>query len=99
MAKIVEVKEIPLNSLEVGKGQLRPREVGKDIDELADSIRKICQFEPIVVYESSKPGKYEILIGQRLFLACKEIGEETILAAIIDEPMDDITALDIIKSR
>jgi hypothetical protein len=38
MARIKEVKEIPLSDLEIGLGQVRLRDVGKDIDELADSI-------------------------------------------------------------
>ena len=37
-SKVVEVKEIPLTSLVIGKGQVRVRDVGKDIDELAASI-------------------------------------------------------------
>ena len=40
MAKIVEIKEIPLDALVIGKGQVRVRDVGKDIEELASSIKK-----------------------------------------------------------
>jgi len=86
------MKEIPLGDLELGKGQSRTRERGKGIDELADSIRKVGQLEPIVVCPGSKPGKYEILTGQRRFLACKEIGAPTILAGVMDERVDEITA-------
>lgn len=92
MAKITEMKEIPLGDLEVGKGQSRTRERGKGIDELADSIRKVGQLEPIVVCPGSKPGRYEILTGQRRFLACKDIGAPTILAGVMDERVDEITA-------
>jgi len=92
MAKITEMLEIPLEDLDVGKGQSRTREVGKGIAELADSIRKVGQLEPIVVCPASKPDKYEILTGQRRFLACKEIGQKTIWAAVMDERVDEITA-------
>jgi len=92
MANITEMKKIPLEDLEFGKGQSRTRDPGKGIDELADSIRKVGQLEPIVVCPGSKPGKYEILTGQRRFLACKEIHAPTILAAVMDERVDEITA-------
>lgn len=92
MAKITQMIEIPLEDLELGKGQSRTRDVGKGIDELADSIRKVGQLEPIVVCPGLKPGNFEILTGQRRFLACKEIGAPTVLAAVMDERVDEITA-------
>lgn len=94
MPRIKEVKEIPLNDLYIEKAQVRTREVGKEIDELADSIRKVGLLEPIVVCESddNKKGQYEIITGQRRFLAHQEIGAKTILAAILDEKVDEVTA-------
>lgn len=92
MATIKEVKEIPLKDLVIGKGQIRVSDVKKDISELADSIRKIGLLEPIVVCPTDKPGRYEILIGQRRFLAHQELKKETILAAILDEKVDETTA-------
>lgn len=92
MARIKEVREIPLDNLDIGKGQVRLRHVGKDIDELADSIRAVGLLEPIVVCESETPGKYEIITGQRRFLAHKELQKKTILAAILDERVDQTAA-------
>jgi len=92
MAKIIDIKKIPLGDLELSKGQSRTREVGKGLDELGDSIRKVGQLEPIVVCPASKPNKFEILTGQRRFLACKEIGAPTIWAAVMDERVDETTA-------
>ena len=92
MAKIKEVREIPLADLEIGKGQVRLRDVGKEIDELADSIRKVGLLEPIVVCESETPGRYEIITGQRRFLAHKELKRQSILAAILDHHVDEQTA-------
>jgi len=92
MAKNTEMKKLPLEDLELGKGQSRTSDVGKGVPELADSIRKIGQLEPIVVCPGSKPGKYEILTGQRRFLACKDAGVPTILAVVMDERVDEITA-------
>ncbi|MGH9428159.1 MAG: ParB/RepB/Spo0J family partition protein, partial [Terriglobia bacterium] len=92
MARIKEVKEIPLEDLVVGKGQVRVRDVGKEISELAESIRVVGLLEPIVVCPAEKPGKYEIITGQRRFLAHRELKKKTILAAILDERVDETTA-------
>ena len=69
MATVKEYLQIPLDSLEIGRGQARTREVYTGIAELADSIRKVGLLEPIVVCEGVQEGKYEILTGQRRFLA------------------------------
>jgi ParB family chromosome partitioning protein len=92
MAKIIEIKEIPLNELVIGKGQVRVRDVGKDIDELAASIKKQGLLQPIVVCESEEPGKYEILTGQRRFLAHRLLQMETITACVLDQKVDEIEA-------
>ncbi len=92
MAKIIEIKELPLDVLVIGKGQVRVREVGKDIDQLAASIKKQGLLQPIVVCESDEPGKYEILTGQRRFLAHRELQKETITACILDQKVDEVEA-------
>lgn len=85
-----EVREIELKDLVIGKGQVRVKDVGKDIDELAESIRVMGLLEPIVVCpSSSQKGKYEILTGQRRFLAHKQLGRKTIMATILDGNMSE----------
>ena len=59
MPTIREVRDIPLDDLVIGKGQVRVRDVQKDIDELAESIRVQGLLQPIVVCEADKQGKYE----------------------------------------
>jgi len=71
---------------------VRVRDVGKEIDELAASIRKVGLLEPILVAPGDKDGTYEILTGQRRFLAHQKLGMATIRAAIIPEPVDETTA-------
>ncbi len=91
-AQIVDTKEIPLSSLVIGKAQVRVRDVGKDIDELAASIAKVGQLEPIVVCPAREEGKYEILTGQRRFLAHKQLKKEKIMACILDREVDETEA-------
>lgn len=88
IANIVDVRDIPLTDLEIGKGQVRVSDTSKEISELADSIRKVGLLEPIVVCPSKRAGKFEILTGQRRFLAHKEIGLGTIKAVVLDRSVD-----------
>lgn len=92
MAQIVEFRDIPLNQLEIGKSQVRLSEVGKGIQELADSINKVGLLEPIVVAPQRPNGKHEIILGQRRFLAHLELGLETIKAGILNEHVEEIEA-------
>jgi ParB family chromosome partitioning protein len=92
MAKIVEIKEIPLSALVIGRGQVRVRDVGKGIDELAASIKKQGLLQPIVVCEAGEPGKYEILTGQRRFLAVEALQKDTITACVLDQKVDEVEA-------
>ena len=92
MAKILEFKDIPLVDLEIGKGQVRLSYPDKDIDELVDSIRKVGLLEPILVAPSGSTGKYEIILGQRRYLAHRLLHAETITAGILDEPVSEIEA-------
>ena len=92
MASILAVREIPLGDLTIGLGQVRTRDVSMEVDELADSIAKVGLLEPIVVSPTEEEGKYEIVTGQRRFLAHKELGKDTILAAVLSERVDEITA-------
>lgn len=89
MAKIINIIDIQMDDLVIGKGQVRVRDVGKDIDELAFSIDKIGLLQPIVICPSDEPNKYEILTGQRRFLAHKLLGKKTIKACVVDEKVSE----------
>jgi ParB family transcriptional regulator, chromosome partitioning protein len=91
MAQIKEVKEIPLEQLVMSKEQVRVRNVESEISELAQSIRVLGLLEPVIVCAAGK-GKYEILSGQRRFLACKILKRKTILAAVLDQRVDESQA-------
>ena len=89
MARITEVRDLPLENLVLGRGQVRMSQVDKELDELVDSIRKIGLLEPIVVYETDEPGKFEVITGQRRFLAHQRMGASTIMSAIMDEKVPE----------
>ena len=92
MAKVIEYKEIPIDKLNIGKGQVRTQDVGAEIEELAESIRVQGLLQPIVVCDAKSQGEWEILTGQRRFLAHKKLGKKSITAAVLDERVDEIEA-------
>lgn len=92
MAKIVEFKDIPLGDLVIGTSQVRLSDVGKEIDELAESIAKVGLLEPILVAPLESGEKYEIILGQRRFLAHQRLDEKTIKAGILDDRVEEIQA-------
>ena len=92
MASILAFREIPLGDLSIGFAQVRTRDVAKEVDELADSIAQVGLLEPIVVCPTGEEGKYEIITGQRRFLAHQELKKDAIWAAVLSERVDEITA-------
>ncbi len=90
----MEVKEIALSSINISEFNTR-----KDLDagtedagleDLAVSIKEKGLLSPIMVMKR-QGGKYDLIAGQRRFLACKKIGMKTI-PAIIRENLDDTDA-------
>jgi ParB family chromosome partitioning protein len=90
--QIKEIKEIPMTQLVIGKGQVRVSDVSKEVEELAESIAKVGLLEPIVVAPPDEKGRYEILTGQRRFLAHRHLNRDTILAAVLDSRVDETMA-------
>lgn len=89
MAKIKEYKDIPLDDLVIGKGQVRTTGAGKELDDLMKSIEAQGLLQPIVVCAARDEEKWEILTGQRRFLAHKRLGRDTIAAAVLDERVEE----------
>ena len=87
-------EEIPIDKIYVSKGNVRTRQVEKDLDELVENIRRIGLLHPVIVFATDD--KYELIVGQRRFLACKKLGWEKIPAmvtGIIDETKARIMSL------
>ncbi|AFZ24687.1 ParB-like partition protein [Cylindrospermum stagnale PCC 7417] len=82
-----EVKEIPLDAIDIGLSQVRTSDVNEGIQELAASIEKIGLLEPIVVFRKAD-GRYEVVTGQRRFLAHQHLEYETIRATILSKPVE-----------
>lgn len=76
-----EVQLIDLDDLVVSSDNVRQRDITADVSELAKSIKLDGLQQPIVV--QPKGDKFEILIGQRRYLAFKQLGRTTIPARVV----------------
>jgi ParB/RepB/Spo0J family partition protein len=71
---------IPLNLIDVSLINVRKVNRQEGIDDLANSIKEIGLQQPVVVIK--KGARYDLIIGQRRYLACKKLGLEKIPAII-----------------
>ncbi|AZS86179.1 ParB/RepB/Spo0J family partition protein [Streptomyces griseoviridis] len=73
--------ELPLDSITPNPRQ--PREVFDDdaLQELVTSIREVGLLQPVVVRQAG-PGRYELIMGERRWRACREAGLEAIPAIV-----------------
>lgn len=86
-----EIVQLPLSSIVIGRYQTRKQNVGKEIEALAESIRIQGLMQPITVCVSpDEPESYEVIAGQRRFLAHQVLQAETIPAIIVETPDNDI---------
>ena len=78
---------MPLEQIDIGLSQARTRDVDKNLDDLARSIQTVGLLEPIVLAHLDDD-RYEVITGQRRYLAVERLGWETIKAGILDERPD-----------
>jgi len=71
---------LPLGLIDVSLSNVRKSNLEEGIDELANSIRAIGVQQPVTVFKKGE--RYELIIGQRRYLACKKAGETEIPAVI-----------------
>lgn len=85
----VVVDKIRLDEIDKGPAHIRTYINEEDLDELKDSIRKLGLLQPIVVIKKQKvmPNgkKYTLVIGSRRVLAHERLGEEEILAIVLEK--------------
>jgi len=67
---MMELKEISVSKIKVGKYDLRLDKQDEEIADLAASIKRIGVIEPLVV--SAQRGVYNLIAGHRRFRAAKE---------------------------
>ena len=89
-----ETKRVSISDLT--RNPYQPRETFNEfkLDELANSIRKNGIIQPIAVrVKKSEPGKYEIVAGERRWLAAQKAGLHDIPVNVLD--LSDVESLEV----
>jgi ParB family chromosome partitioning protein len=95
VAKFEDYRPIALDDLDIGQAQARVSDTGGGVEELAESIMVMGLLEPIVVAPSDVAGRFEILTGQRRFLAHQLLREQgrlnppQIVCAVLSERVSE----------
>jgi len=86
-SSIGEIVEVSLDKIDIGTAQVRT-DLSSGIEDLAASIKRQGLLQPI--YLAKKPnGRFEILAGQRRFLAHQKLGYKKIRAIVTDKAIDE----------
>ncbi|GGG66740.1 ParB/RepB/Spo0J family partition protein [Edaphobacter dinghuensis] len=82
--------EIPLDQIERNPFQTRTRFDDSKLAELASSIAATGVVQPILVRPLDMPGRYQLIAGERRWLASRRVGKSTI-PAIVRQVSDEQT--------
>ena len=92
-SKKIEKNKIPINDLIRNKFQPRKNFNKESLEELTNSIRERGVIQPIIVRpEKSTDGKYEIIAGERRWLASQNAGLHEVPVVILN--VDDEKSLE-----
>ena len=92
-SKKIETNKVSINDLIRNKFQPRKNFNKESLDELTNSIKEQGVIQPIVVRPSkSSEGKYEIIAGERRWLASQNAGLHDVPVVILD--VDDVKSLE-----
>ena len=89
------IKYINIDDLIPGEFQAHFENIGDNVDNLANSIKKYGIITPLIVREKGVK-QYEIILGNRRYSAAKLVGLQQVPVIILD--VDDEKALDIVIS-
>lgn len=94
MAENEGMRQIPLENITISKKNARTIDTYIGLDELAQSIKEIGLQQPVVVFPIlGQENRFELIIGQRRFLACKNLGMKAISAIVLKKPMNNVDSL------
>ena len=85
-----QVRLLPLEDLDISELNVRRREITADLDELAKSLDRFGLQQPIVV--APKGERFAVVVGQRRYLAAKQLGWDQMPALVLSQPLDRIQA-------
>lgn len=78
-----DIKDVDLSLIDISpEHNVRTEKQRANLEELKTSIRRIGLIHPVILIQ--KNGRYELLAGQRRFLAFQSLGEKTIPSIVIN---------------
>ncbi len=81
--KKLDFKYLPLDKIDISLLNVRKANLEEGIEELKDSIKEIGIQQPVVVFPNEEvKGRYELIIGQRRYLAAKKMSLKEIPSLI-----------------
>ena len=94
--KFIKKELLSVSISDLSRNPYQPREIFKEdkLEELANSIKKNGVIQPIAVRpKKNEPGKYEIVAGERRWLAAQKAGLHNIPVNILD--LSDVESLEV----
>ena len=77
------IHEIPMGDIRVSKENVRKTDVKNDLEELAASIRILGLLQPVVLLGTPGTPPYELISGQRRFLAHRMLNKKNIRSVFL----------------
>ena len=88
-----EIYDIPLRQIHVSNDNVRHHDPTKDLQELADSIKRHGLLQPVVLKGDYGEPPYELIGGQRRFLAYQKILKWPKIRAVFAGPLPQLRPL------
>jgi ParB family chromosome partitioning protein len=93
------VPNLSMDKIEVSPCNIRKHDARKGLDSLKESLNSRGLLQPVTVVGPQNDGKYELIMGQRRFLAAKDLGWKEIDAIVIKPPIDDVMKIELSLSE
>lgn len=87
-----KIYDIPLDDISISEYNVRRTECDKDLEELAASIGKHDLLQPIVLMGKYGDRPYQLIVGQRRFLAHRDILHKKTIRAVFAGKLTHIQA-------
>ena len=85
-----QIRLIPVEDLEVSEFNVRKRETDVGLDDLSRSLDEYGLHQPIVV--AREDGGLTVVIGQRRYMAARQLGWSEIRAVVLPESLERVQA-------
>lgn len=84
---------VPVRDIRIGEANVRGHDAAKGLDELAASIKQYGLLQPVLLRGVYGNPPYELIVGQRRFLAHRDILKEKTIPARFDARISDTQAM------